>query len=362
MIKIRLWLFAGAMPLATVAAAQRAQIFPDCNSGTPVPFNEGVKWGYLTVSGIVIRPQFKSAGPFSEGLATVCTAEGCGVIITQGQFVFQVRDPHASLVATWYSDGIGPVEKDGKWGYADVSGKVVIPLQFRYAGEFDTRMARVLRGGKYFFINREGQKVTSEFDGAFDFSEGMAAVEVDHKIGYIRRDGTFVLPPIHQGASGIDFLEGLVAVRIGGKVGFMDATGSIVVKPSYEDAFSFSDGVAPVSSGGKWGYIDKSGRVVVPLQYRIAHMFNEGVASVQFDSGKWGYIDKTGMVALPPIYGAAMPFCAGLAKVETFRRLGPDTGMCRAERYEGKHGVIDHSGKYVWQDSKDQIWRSPFCL
>jgi hypothetical protein len=224
-------------------------------------------------------------------------------------------------------------------------------------------VARVGRGNKYFFINRKGQRVTPEFDGAFDFSEDLAAVEVDHKIGYIRRDGTFALPPIHAGASGIDFSEGLVAVRVEGKVGFMDTTGSIVVKPSYDDAFPFSEGLAPVTSRGKWGYIDKSGNLVIPMRYQIAHMFNEGVASVQLsDSGKWGYIDKTGEFALPPIYDSAMPFCAGVAQVETFRLIGADSRGCRAERYQGKHGIVDHSGKYIWRDSKDQIWQSPFCF
>jgi len=156
--------------------------------------------------------------------------------------------------------------------------------------------------------------------------------------------------------------EGLVAVRIEGKVGFMDSTGSIIVKPSYDDAYPFSEGLASVTSGGKWGYIDKSGNLVVPLQYRIAHMFIEGVASVLLsDSGKWGYIDKTGGFVLPPIYDAAMPFCAGVAQVESFRLIGVDSSICRAQRYEGKHGVIDHSGKYIWRDSNDQIWKSPFC-
>jgi hypothetical protein len=155
----------------------------------------------------------------------------------------------------------------------------------------------------------------------------------------------------------------LVAVRIEGKVGFMDTTGSIVVKPSYDDAYPFSEGLAPVTSGGKWGYIDQNGKLLVPFQYGVAHMFIEGVASVQLsDSGKWGYIDKTGAFALPPIYDAAMPFCAGLAQVETFHPIGIDsTRGCRAQRYEGKHGMIDHSGRYVWQDSKDQIWESPSC-
>jgi hypothetical protein len=62
-----------------------------------------------------------------------------------------------------------------------------------------------------------------------------------------------------------------------------------------------------------------------------------------------------------PIYDAAMPFCTGVAQVESFRLLGVDSSICRAQRYEGKHGIVDHSGKYIWQDSKDQIWKSPFC-
>ena len=75
-----------------------------------------------------------------------------------------------------------------------VFGNIVIPLRFNYAGDFERGLARVRQGGKCFFINRKGERITPEFDGAFDFSEDLAAVEVDHKIGYIRRDGTFALP------------------------------------------------------------------------------------------------------------------------------------------------------------------------
>jgi len=305
---MKCWLLIGALTIATLANAQRPEIFPDCHSGTPIPFNVEDSWGYLTVSGIAIPPQFKSAGPFSGGLATACTLQGCAVINTKGQFVSPVRDPHTSVMASRYSEGIGAVEKDGKWGYADVSGNVVIPALFNYAGDFENGMARVSQGGKYFFINRKGERITPEFDGAFDFSEDLAAVEVDHKIGYIRRDGTFALPPIHQGASGIDFSEGLVAVRIEGKVGFMDTTGSIIVKPSYDDAYPFSEGLAPVgfciglsamsiqqpADDPGTGYIDKTGKLVIALRLETGSSFANGIARVRVDSGKLGYIDKTG--------------------------------------------------------------------
>jgi hypothetical protein len=356
------WLLLGSLTVATLANAQRPQTFPDCQSGTPIPFNDGDSWGYVTVSGIAIPPSFKSALPFSGGLALACSEQGCAVIDTKGQFVSPVREPHTFLLANRYTDGIGPVAKDGSWGYADLSGNIVIPLRFDFAGDFDNGLARVSQGGKYFFINRKGEKITRDFDGAFDFSEGLAAVIVDHKVGYIRRDGTIALPPLYQGASGIDFSEGLVAVRIEGKVGFMDTTGSIIVKPSYEDAYPFSEGLAPVKDGDKWGYIDIKGKVVIPLQYRIAHMFAEGVASVQpTDSLKWGYIDKSGAFALSPIYDSAMPFCAGVARVASFHPIWVSSTLCRSQRHEGKHGVIDHSGNYIWRDLKDQVWNSSVC-
>lgn len=356
------WLLLSLLTVATLSNAQRPQTFPDCRSGTPIPFNDGDRWGYVTVSGIVIPPSFKSAGPFSGGLAIACTEEGCAAINTKGQFVSPVRDPHSFLLAVRYTDGIGAVAKDGSWGYADFSGNIVIPLRFDFAGDFDKGLARVGEGGKYFFINRKGERISREFDGAFDFREDLAAVMVDHKVGYLGRDGTFVLPPVHQGASGIDFSEGLVAVRVEGKVGFMDTAGSIIVKPSYDDAYPFSEGRAPVKAGDKWGYIDMNGNIVVALQYRIAHMFAEGVASVQLmDSGKWGYIDKTGAFALSPGYDSAMPFCAGVAQVEVFHSIGADSSLCRTQRYEGERGIIDHSGNYVWRDSNERVWNSPFC-
>jgi hypothetical protein len=116
-------------------------------------------------------------------------------------------------------------------------------------------------------------------------------VEVGKNVGYIRRDDSLALPPLHQSASGIDFSEGLAAVRINGKVGFMDTTGSIVIQPKYDDVFPFSDGLAPVELGDKWGYVDKTGNVVIPIQYHIGHMFSEGLASVELGD-KWGISTK----------------------------------------------------------------------
>ena len=256
--------------------------------------------------------------------------------------------------------------KDGKWGYADLSGNTVIPVKFESAGVFDQGTARVRLNGKNFFINHKGRKVSPDFPDAFEFSEGLAAVDVGKKVGYIGRNGKFVLQPKYHGASGINFSEGLVAFRIEMNVGFMDAKGRIVIQPFYDDACPFSEGRAPVRLGYSWGYIDKNGTEVIPVRFHIAHMFNEGVASVQLiqdqtEGGKWGFIDHSGAFEIPAIYDHAMPFCAGLAEVETYKIIGKNP-FCRSPRYQGKHGLINHAGEYVWREPVERIWDADFCF
>jgi hypothetical protein len=221
-------------------------------------------------------------------------------------------------------------------------------------------MAKVLLGDKYFFIDKSGNRMTPEFEGVFEFHEELAAVVVGSKVGYIRRDGTFAIPAVNGSASGIDFSEGVAATRVKGKVGFMDKTGAVVIEPQYDDVFPFSDGFAAVQLGDRWGYIDHAGKVVIPIKFHIGHMFSEGVASVELE-GKWGFVGPTGRYVIPPAFEAAMPFCGGVAAVETYTKVGESNRGCRGVIFQGKHGVIDHSGKYVWRDAEDQMWPSPFC-
>src|SRR5947207_15985085 len=72
-----------------------------------------------------------------------------------------------------------PVDKDGKWGFIDRTGKIVIPLQFDSANDFHEGLALVTANGKNLFIDASGRSViTPQFDIVDHFSEGLAAVNV----------------------------------------------------------------------------------------------------------------------------------------------------------------------------------------
>jgi hypothetical protein len=346
--------------LLPILIAVRLLAQTPCDTSGPIPFEDHSKWGYLSANGVVIPPRFDSAGLFGAEGAVACVANDCGIIGKTGSFITPTWNRQSQPFPENYSDGLAPAEKGGRWGYVDRTRSIVIPFQYMYAGRFDHGMARVRLNDKFFFINKTGTRITPEFDGAFDFHESLAAVVVGKNVGYIRRDGSFALLPLHHSASGIDFSEGLAAIRVNEKVGFMDTAGRVVIEPKYDDVYPFSDGLAPVELAGKWGYVDKSGNAVVPIHYDIGHMFSEGLASVEI-GGKWRYIDRRGRLAIPTTFDAAMPFCGGIAAVETFQKAGERSQGCRTQLYKGKHGMINHAGNYLWRDAEEQTWPSPFC-
>ena len=134
-----------------------------------------------------------------------------------------------------------------------------------------------------------------------------------------------------------DFNEGMAAVMIGKKIGFIDESGKEVVPCIYDmsDSYfqfypdcSFSEGlmrVCKVEEDGveelnnvKWGFIDKKGNTVVPLKYNEVGDFSDGMAWVMTYVGedmKYGYIDKFGNEVVPCIHDSAGDFRDGVAVI-----------------------------------------------
>ena len=66
-----------------------------------------------------------------------------------------------------------------------------------------------------------------QFDRANSFSNGLAAVEVDGKWGYIDTSGEYVIPAIYDNIS--SFSQNLYVVKQNGKYGIINADGESVV-------------------------------------------------------------------------------------------------------------------------------------
>lgn len=125
------------------------------------------------------------------------------------------------------SNSLFPVIQNGKWGYIDKTGKIVVEPQF---------------------------------DEAWSHTEGLAGAKIRGRWGYIDKRGKIVVEPQFNNIFG--FSEGLAAIETGGKWGYIDKTGKIVINPQFDKAYSHSEGLARVKIGDKLGYIDKTGKYV----------------------------------------------------------------------------------------------------
>ncbi|MCL2488354.1 MAG: WG repeat-containing protein, partial [Oscillospiraceae bacterium] len=179
----------------------------------------------------------------------------------------------------YFTNGWFKVKKNDQYGFADVTGKFVVPCTYDDVEVFINGLAQVKKNGKYGFVNTTGQLVVPcEYDRVSDFSDGLASVQKDGKQGYVDKSGQLVIPCEYDNA-GI-FSNGLASVQKDGKRGYVDKSGQLVIPCEYDDADIFSNGLASVQKDGKWGYVDKTGKLVVPCEYDEAFAFNKGAAVV----------------------------------------------------------------------------------
>ncbi len=172
-----------------------------------------------------------------------------------------------------YGDGLIPVKRFGKWGFADAGGNLKI---------------------NYKFIN------------ARKFSQGFAAVQDENNLwGIINKNGDYVLQPKYLDAK--FFTEGVIPVKspANGKWGF-------ITFDRY-DAKYFNAGVMPDPAGivADWGFIvNNSDRVndifesqVSPFDFDELDVLWQGRAAAR--KGAWGFIDKFGRTLINFTYAQA---------------------------------------------------------
>lgn len=170
-----------------------------------------------------ILPRFARAGL----LLLACAVAGCGQSeLSEAEKWWLTPPPTADRIAF---EAAG-----GKWGYRDRSGATVIAPRFDYAASFPgeghvmvqgTRktvhvrtpgkpMGRVEMNGKWGYIDDAGRiLIAPRFDAAMDFFEDLTAVRVGDQWGYIDVGGRMILPPRYDEAS--PFLLGVAHVREG---------------------------------------------------------------------------------------------------------------------------------------------------
>ena len=228
-----------------------------------------------------------------------------------------------------------PFEEDGRWGYKDAQGKVVVTPRFLLAEEFSPEgLAPVVDDNGWAYINAQGRVVIRPFvvdNGPDYFSEGLARFTRKGKFGFFNERGKVVIPPKYDFAS--PFSEGFAAFcagcreepsgehRIvkGGKWGFINRQGEIVIRPRFDEVEVFQGGRARAKWDGQWRPIDKRGRVMTDDSIGSATMEADGTIVLQLRAEGTDGQTGDGLLRYPPAhprYQEILQHLGGLKKGE----------------------------------------------
>lgn len=285
-----------------------------------------------------LNMEIDEASEFSEGLAVVKKDGKYGYIDKEGNLVIDFQYEYANP----FSEGLAVVKKNGKNGYIDKSGNIVIDYQYSIAHPFYNGIAIVGDGLYYGGINNKKETVVEfkYFVGTTVASENLIKINTGSRngVGFIKYDGTVVVEPKYEGA--YNFYEGLAGAKLNGKWGFIDEKGNVVVDFKYDYIDSFTeDGLARVEIDDNVGDINTKGEVVIPLEYKGDNSYSDGLALIRKDGERY-FIDTTGKIVLNVNeYESCFGFINGLASVKK----------------NGKCGKIDTKGKLVIECQYDNI-------
>lgn len=217
------------------------------------------KYGYINKQGQEVVPcKYDAANPFSEGKASVGVYKEenadalfpyvYSYIDTEGKVLFSCKE---GLKAGDFHEGMAWVTADAQqYGFIDSTGTQVIPLRY-YTDE--------VAMPKFIVDFNEGYTVSGmeDYEGMETFTvyklmdkmmvrpsfrvegpvyEGVALNAANKKFGFIKPDGTQVVPCEY------------------------DYTPSCVAGDMISSSYRFNEGVAAVRKNGKWGYIDLNGK------------------------------------------------------------------------------------------------------
>lgn len=168
------------------------------------------------------------------------------------------------------ADHLYPVELDGKLGFADCNGKIVVPIIYDRQGHINDTVWT----GNATYLDLQKNKLC----------------------GLIKHDGTVVVEFQWDDMNLRSLSEDLIPVAINGKWGFVNViTGQTQIEPAYDKVEFFKDGFAPVCIENKWGMIDRNGTLITKVKYLLDTHFVRDFA-IMFEGGYCEYGRNSRMI------------------------------------------------------------------
>lgn len=266
------------------------------------------------------------------------------------------------------SKSLFPFSENGKWGFINETGKVVIKPIFSALGQFSEGSAPARKIGAYGFIDSNGVFVIPpQFDMAFSFFNGQAKVYKDGKPYYIDKKGDITFEHHFAEIKGFNQEGASIVVTTQNYYGVINRQGKIILDTIYRMIRPFSNGLAiilgeehhtDIEEGSfldleelnefvyEMGLINSKGEFVVPFgKYQDIYGFKNGYSEVTLVNGDKGIVDTTGnlLYIKPKKYYDIKDYAEGLASVSLYLTASKD-------KEDSYVGVVNTQGEIVFSN------------
>lgn len=149
----------------------------------------------------------------------------------------------------------------------------------------------------------------NDYSKAWVFSEGLAAVMKDGKIGFINANNEVVIPfqfdysdKCRMYNFGYLFHDGYcIMTNAAGDLGLIDKRGNWVVKSLYDEIWApHESGYRIIVDNSKHGVLDSRGNIIYPAEYGYIYILSDGFILTK--GGKKWQVDFNGNVVIPFMY------------------------------------------------------------
>jgi hypothetical protein len=205
------------------------------------------------------------------------------------------------------------IKVNGKWGFIDTTGKIVIEPKYEWAFAWnnETGVQVIKLSGKYYLLDTLGNFINKEpFDEVGDFSrpylkvsEPKINVQKNGKWGFVDTKGNEVIPFVFDAAS--SFRDGIAKVEKNNETGYIDSTGKFYLLDDYDRINILSAGLIEIEKynlSGLYSTVDQK-KLFEPRYQKMKYLGNDRLLVYDPVASKYVFLNKKGeRVFMPDKY------------------------------------------------------------
>lgn len=254
-------------------------------------------------------------------LALKDSGEPVAILNKQGKRVFDLFK-YDAVDVNKLKDGIFPVQKLGKVGYVNMSGREVVPTIYDpiVADEYTTGWSRAIHNGRIIVKKNGGFGIidaknliilpfSSRYKTITDYNAGTAKIIkqdgstlwIDSNARKIANPNAEVEPKAKPAAAKPTQSKpkpDSAASKAAQSIDNTPVQSSPLTTAAYPEIWQ------PEKRDGKWGFINSNGVPMIKFTFEQVTPFSEDLAGVRMD-GKWGFVNLAGELVVPFVFDEA---------------------------------------------------------